>query len=78
MVGSRSMQFLEELKKWLVQPESTIAQKSLMLEIAVTKVLEDVRLLMSNISVILVPCPYQAGLLIIDPFLVFILLACSL
>ena len=34
MVGSRSMQLVEELKKWQVHPESAIAQQSSMVEVA--------------------------------------------
>ena len=49
-----------------------------MVEISETKVVEDIILLISNILVSLVTCPYQAGLLIIEPFLVSILVAHSL
>ena len=77
MVGIRSVQLVEELKKWLVQTESAIAWQSLMVEVAETKVVEDVRFLISNILVSLVPCPYQVGLLIIEPFLLSILVARS-
>ena len=49
-----------------------------MVELARTKVLEDARLLMPNILVSLVNCPYQVGLFTMNPFLVSILVDCSL
>ena len=61
-----------------MQPESAISRKSSMVEISETRVVEDIILLISNILVSLVTCPYQAGLLIIEPFLVSILVAHSL
>ena len=75
MVVSRSVQFVEELKKLLVHPKSVIDWQSLMVKVAVTKVVDNVRFLMSNILVILVPCPYHMCLLIIEPFFVSILLS---
>ena len=56
MVCSRSVQLVELLKKWLVHPESAVAWKSLMVEVEGTKVVENVRLLMSNILVSLDTC----------------------
>ena len=78
MVGSRSMQLVEELKKWQVHPESAIAQQSSMVDVAGTKLVEDVILLILDILVSLVPCPYEVGFLIMEQFLVFILVAHSL
>ena len=77
MVGSWYEQLVEELKKWIMQSGFVIARKSLMVEVAGTKVVEDIRLLISNILVSLVPCPFHMGLLITEPFLVSILVAHS-